>query len=166
MNDLIQSLPSPSAYSGNYSHMDGGIMDGWWRGVGDDYGDDLLQFPIPARCQNGVSGSESRFLVVAAQWNSVWEKHRTPSVFRSKTLCRRKEGSRQWTRRPHHPLAWPGLARATRWCGPLVSLLRLVFWLRESSGIIGVLWCFLGIFLKVGFLHKNKTLEQFCWKNH
>jgi hypothetical protein len=28
MNDLIQSLPSPSAYSGDYSHMDGGIMDG------------------------------------------------------------------------------------------------------------------------------------------
>jgi hypothetical protein len=42
MNDLIQSLPSPSAYSGDYSHMDGGIMDGWWRGVGDDDGDDLL----------------------------------------------------------------------------------------------------------------------------
>ena len=36
----------------NYSHMDGGIMDGWWRGVGDDDGDDLLQFPVSAGCQN------------------------------------------------------------------------------------------------------------------
>jgi hypothetical protein len=66
MNDLIQSLPSPSAYIGNYSHMDGGIMDGWWRGVGDDDGADILQIPVPAGCQNVVSGSESRFLVVAA----------------------------------------------------------------------------------------------------
>jgi hypothetical protein len=69
---------------------------------------------------------------------------------------------RRWTSRPHHPLARPGLARATRWCGPLVALLCLVFWLRESSGKIGVLRYFLRIFLKVGFLHKNETPEQFC----
>jgi hypothetical protein len=70
MNDLIQSLPSPLAYSGDYSHMDGGIMDGWWRGVSDDDGDNL-QFPIPAGCQNGVSGSELGFMVVTAQRNSL-----------------------------------------------------------------------------------------------
>jgi hypothetical protein len=29
-------------YSGNYSHMDGGVMDGWWRDVGDDGDEDLL----------------------------------------------------------------------------------------------------------------------------
>jgi hypothetical protein len=162
MNDLIQSLPSPSAYSGNYSHMDGGIRDGRWRDIGDDDGDDLLQIPIPTGCQNGVSGSESRFLVVAAQWNSIWEKHRTPDVFRSEAICRWKEGSRRWLRRRHHPLARPGLAHATRWCGPLVAPLRLVFWLRESSGKIGVLRYFPGFFLKVGFLHKNETPEQFC----
>jgi hypothetical protein len=162
MNDLIQSLQFPSAYSRNYSHIDGGIMDGWWRDVGDDDGDDLLQIPIPTGCQNGVSGFESRFLMMAAQQNSIWEKRRTPSVFRSETLCRRKEGSRRWTRRPHHPLARPGLARATRWCGPLVALLRLILWLRGSSGKIRVLLYFLGIFLKVGFLHKNETPEQFC----
>ena len=46
----IPTIPSPTA--GNYSHMDGGIMDGWWIGVGDDDGDDLLQFPVPAGCQN------------------------------------------------------------------------------------------------------------------
>jgi hypothetical protein len=115
-------------------------------------------------CQNKVFGSESRFLVVAAHRNSIWENVEPPSIFRSGTLCRRKEGSRQWLRRPHHPLAWPGMARTARWCGPLVALLRLVFWLRESSGKIGVWRYFLGIFLKVGFLYKNKTSEQFCWK--
>jgi hypothetical protein len=39
--------------------------------------------------------------------------------------------------------------------------LRLVFWLRESSGKIGALRYFSGFFLKVGFLHKNETPEQF-----
>jgi hypothetical protein len=41
---MISSNPyhPPSAYSGNYSHMDEGIMDGLWRGVSDDDGDDLL----------------------------------------------------------------------------------------------------------------------------
>jgi hypothetical protein len=74
------------------------------------------------------------------------------------------EGSRRWLGQPHHPLAWPGLARATRWCGALLARLRLVLWLRVSSGKIGTLRYFLGFFLKVGFLHKNKTPGQFCWK--
>jgi hypothetical protein len=40
--------------------------------------------------------------------------------------------------------------------------LRLSFWLHESSGKIEFLQYFPGFFLKVGFLHKNETLEQFC----
>jgi hypothetical protein len=40
--------------------MDVGVMDGLWRDVGDD-DEDLLQIPVPAGCQNGVSGSELRF---------------------------------------------------------------------------------------------------------
>jgi hypothetical protein len=87
-----------------------------------------------------------------------------PWFLGSGTLCRQKEGSRRWSRQPHHPLARPALARAARWWGPLMDRLRLVFWLHESSGKIGVLRYFLGIFLKVGFLHKNETSEQFCWK--
>ena len=55
-----QSHPIPtipfSLQRGNYSHMDGGSIAGRCRGVGDDDGDDLLQFPVPAECQNGVSG--------------------------------------------------------------------------------------------------------------
>jgi hypothetical protein len=94
---------------------------------------------------------------VVAQRNSMWEKHRTPNIFRSEGICRRKEGSRRWLGRPHHPLARPGLGRATLWCGALLAPLRLVFWLRGSSGKIGFLQDFRGFFLKVGFLHKDKT---------
>jgi hypothetical protein len=31
----------------------------------------FLQIPVPAGCQNGVSGSESQFLMIAAQRNSI-----------------------------------------------------------------------------------------------
>jgi hypothetical protein len=143
--------------------MDEGVMDGWWRDVGDDGDENLLQIPIPAGCQNGVSGSESRFLMVAAQQNSIWKKCQTPDSFRSKGICRRKEGSRRWLGWPHHPLVRPGLGRSTRWWAWL-PVLSLVFWLRGSSGKIGILQYFLGFFLKVRFLHKNKTPGQFYWK--
>jgi hypothetical protein len=156
----------PFAYSGNYSHMDRGVMDGWWRDVGDDGDKDLLQIPVPAGCQNGVSGSESWFLMVAAQRNSIWEKRQTPNSFRSGGICRRKGGSRRRLGWSHHPLAQPGLGRTPWWWAYLPAPLRLIFWLRGSSGKIGILQYFLGFFLKVGFLHKNKTLGQFCWKQH
>jgi hypothetical protein len=50
-----------------------GSHGGWWRDVGDDGDEDLLQIPVPAGCQNGFSNFESRFLMVAAQWKSIWE---------------------------------------------------------------------------------------------
>jgi hypothetical protein len=40
------------------------------------------------------------------------------------------------------PLARLGLARATRWCGALLAPLRIVLWLRGSSGKIGFLQYF------------------------
>jgi hypothetical protein len=83
-------------------------------------------------------------------------KRRTPDSFRSKAICRRKGGLRRWQGWPHHPLARPGLARATRWCGALLAPLCVVLWLRGSSGKIGFLQYFLEFFLKVGFLYKNK----------
>jgi hypothetical protein len=144
--------------------MDGGVMDGWWRDIGDDDDEDLLQIPVPAGCQNGVSGSELRFLMVAAQRKSIWEKRWTPDSFRLKGICRRKEGSRGRLGWPHHTLARLGLGRATKWCGGLLAPLRLVFWLHGSSGKIGFLQYIPGFFLKVGFLHKNKTPGHFCWK--
>jgi hypothetical protein len=108
MNDLIQSLPSPSTYNGNYSHMDGGIMDGWWRDVGDDDGDDLLQIPVLAGCQNGVSGSKSRFLVVAAQRNSILEKRQTPMFSGQRVYVGGRRGRGDgWG---GHTTPWHGLA--------------------------------------------------------
>jgi hypothetical protein len=139
MNDLIQSLPSPSPTAGITHTWMGGIMDGWWRDVGDDDDKDLLQILVPAGCQNGVSGSESRFLMAAAQRNSIWEKRQTPDSFRSGGICRQKEGSRRRLGWPHHTLARPGLGHATSWCGGLPAPLHLVFWLRGYSGKIGFL---------------------------
>jgi hypothetical protein len=54
-----------------------------------------------------------------------------------------------------------GLGRAPWLCGGLPAPLRLVFWLRGSSGEIGFLQYFPKFLLKVGFLHKNETPEQF-----
>ena len=68
-------------------------MDGWWRGGGDDDGDDLLRFPVPAGCQNGVLISVSEFLVAAAQRNSSANSDRTPLVFRSKGLNTSRRGA-------------------------------------------------------------------------
>jgi hypothetical protein len=156
MNDLIQSLPSPSPTSGiTYTWMwESWMVDGETSVM-------MMKISVPTGCQNGVSGSESRFLMVAAQRKSIWEKRRTPDSFRSKGICRRKEGSRRRLGWPHHTLARPGLGHATRWCGGLPAPLCLVFWLRGSSGKLGFLQYFLGFFRKVGFLHKNKTPGQF-----
>jgi hypothetical protein len=162
MNNLIQSLPSPHLQWGNYSHMDGGVMDGRWRDVGDDGDEDLLQIPLPAGCQNGVSSSESQFLMVAAQRKSFWEKRCLPDIFRSRGICRWKERSRKRPSRSHTRWARLGLGRAPCVCGGLVPPLRLVFWLRGSSGEIGFLPIFPEFLLKVRFLHKNETPEQFC----
>jgi hypothetical protein len=104
------------------------------------------------------------FRIAVLQWNSIWEKCRTLDSFRSKGICRRKGGSRRWQGRPHHPLARPGLARTTRWCGALLAPLCFILWLRGSSGKIGFLQYFPGFFLQVGFLHKNETPGKFCWK--
>jgi hypothetical protein len=136
MNNLIQSLPSPYLKQGNYSHMDGGVMDGRWRSVGDDVDEDLLQIPIPVGCQNGVSGSELRFLMAAAQRSLSGKKRRLPDIIESGGICRRKERSRGWPRCPHTRWARPGLSRAPCVCGALEPPLRLVFWLRGSSGEI------------------------------
>jgi hypothetical protein len=162
MNNLIQSLPSPHLQRGNYSHMDGGVMDGRWRSVGDDGDEDLLQIPVTAGCQNGVSGFESRFLMAAAQWKSIWEKCRLPNIIESGGICRRKERSRGWPRHPHTRRARPGLGCAPCACGALEPPLRLIFCLSGSSGEIGFLMIFPEFLLKVGFLHKNETPEQFC----
>jgi hypothetical protein len=137
-------------------------MDGRWSDVGDDGDEDLLQIPVPAGYQNGISGSESRFLMAAAKRKSIWEKRRLPDIIESGGICRRKERSRGWPRHPQTRWARPGLGHAPCVCGALEPPLHLVFWLYGSSGEIGFLMIFPEFLLKVGFLHKNETLEQFC----
>jgi hypothetical protein len=136
-------------------------MDGRCSDVGDDGDEDLLQIPVPTGCQNGVSSSKSRFLMVVAQQKSIWEKRCLPDIIKSGGICRRKERSRGRTRRPHTRWARPGLGHAPCVCGALEPPLRLVFWIRGSFGEIGFLMIFPEFLLKVGFLHK-KTPEQFC----
>ena len=61
--------------------MDGGNMAGRWRGVGDDDGDDLLQFPVPAGCQNGVSEPRNRVFDGGGATELFLEKRRTSLGF-------------------------------------------------------------------------------------
>src|SRR4051812_20904668 len=51
----------------------------------------LSKFPVPARCQNGVSGSESWFLVAAEERNSFW-KPIEPPLFLGQTATYRHGG--------------------------------------------------------------------------
>ena len=160
LHEWSHPIPTiPFAYRGNYSHMDGRVMDGWWRDVGDDGDEDLPQIPVPIGCQNRVSGSELRFLMVAAQRKSIWEKRRLPDIKSSGGICTREGRSRGDLGPPHAGVARPGLGRATTLWRLLEPLLPLVFWLRGSSGEIGFFMIFPEFLLEVGFLHKNETPE-------
>jgi hypothetical protein len=133
MNDLIQSLPSPHLQRGNYSHMDGGVMDGQWSDIGDGGNEDLLQIPVPVGCQNRVSGSESRFLMAAAQQKSIWENAVSPILSRQRVYVGQRGG-----RDDGWGLLTPGW-RGQGWAAPPVcegpsGLLSL--W---SSGSMGLL---------------------------
>src|SRR3954468_7449262 len=108
MIELIQSLPSPSLHRG--------ITHSWMRETSVVDGDALVmtmamilsKFPVPAGCQNGVSGSEFWFLVAAEQ-NSFWKTIDPPPRFlgRKATYMRRgrPRGCLGWL----HPL---GMGRA------------------------------------------------------
>jgi hypothetical protein len=163
MNDLIQSLPSPSTTMG--------ITHTWmWESRMVDRETSVMMMKIPSKSLSR-QGARTEFLVLnrGFWW---WQRSGTLSGNYAKpeiVSCHRvyvggRGGSRRWLGRPHHPLAWLGLARATRWCGALLAPLHLVLLLHGSSGKIGFLHYFLGFFLQVGFLHKNETPRQFCWK--
>src|SRR3954463_13379553 len=79
----------------------------------------LSKFPVLAGCQNGVSGSESRFLVMAAQRNSFWKNVDPPEILGQEATYRRRGRTRGCLRRPHPLQARPGLARAVGGVGPL-----------------------------------------------
>ena len=117
----------------------------------------LSKFPVPARCQNGVSGSESWFLVAAAEWNSFWKLLNPPQFLGRKQLIG-AEGGRG--------AAWGGHTPPDAGSGgpaPGVGLGPLGLLSVSPSGYVDLLVkniflaYFPGFFLIVDFMHKNKT---------
>src|SRR3954454_23938051 len=157
MSGLIQSLPSPSAYSGGITHTWLGkswmvdvealvMMMAMISSVSPSWQGDRTEFLVP----------RIGFLVVAAQRTCFAKSSVSPRDFTSRRSYRRKGRPRRCRRRPDATLARPGLAHARLVSGPLWGLLLPSFCLRGSSGKIGLLAYFLGFFPKVDFLHKNK----------
>jgi hypothetical protein len=162
MNDLIQSLPSPSPIAG-ITHT--------WMGESwmvDGEASVMIMAMISSKSPSR-QGARKEFLVPnrGFWWwrrsGTLSGKNTEPPIFSGQRVYVGGRGARGdgWG---GHTTPWRGLARATRWCGALLAPLRLVLWLHVSSGKIGFLQYFPGYFLKVGFLHKNKTPGQFCWK--
>src|SRR3954453_23659934 len=163
MSGLIQSLPPPSAYSG-------GITLTW---LGESWMVDVDALVMMMAMMSSVSpswqGARTEFLVpgigflvVVAQRTCFAKSSEPPHDFTSRRSYRRKWRPARCRRRPYASPARPGLARAGVVSGQLRALLLPSFWLRGSSRKIRLLAYFLGFFLKVDFLHKNKTLGQFC----
>src|SRR4051812_25035241 len=99
MIELIQSLPSPTLQRGithswmrETSMVDGGALVMTMAMI-------LSRFPIPVGCQNGVSGSESWFLVAAAERNSFCKTIDPPRFLGRKATYRHR-----W--RPRGCLGW------------------------------------------------------------
>src|SRR3954465_6959795 len=105
MIELIQSLPSPS--------LQWGITHSWMRETSVVDGDALVmtmamilsKFSVLAGCQNGVSGSESWFLVAAAERTSFWKTIDPPEFLGQKATYRRGG-------RPRSCLGWPNPLQA------------------------------------------------------
>ena len=90
-------------------------------------------------------GARMEFLVL---FRGIWwwrgsgtpsGKSRPPEFLGQKASYRRRGRPRGCLGRPDHPLVRLGLARMAKWCGWAPAPLRLIFWLRESSGEIGFL---------------------------
>jgi hypothetical protein len=161
MNDLIQSIPSPSP-TARITHT---WMGESWMINGET---SVMMMMISSKSPSR-QGARTEFLVpnCGFWWwrcsGTLSGKNAEPPIFSGQRVY--VGGRRGWgDGYGGHTTPWRGLARTTRWCGVLLAPLRLVLWLHLSSGKIGILQYFLGFFLKVGFLHKNKTPGQFCWK--
>src|SRR4051812_2032191 len=85
----------------------------------------LSKSPVPAGCQNGVSGSESRFLVEAARRNTFYKNVETPQFLGQEASYRRRGRPRGCLGWPHPLQARPGLDRAAGVCGAPRAPLRL-----------------------------------------
>jgi hypothetical protein len=159
MNDLIQSLPSPSPTAGiTYTWMgESGMVDGETSV--------MMLMKISSKTPSR-QGARTEFLVPnrCFWWwrcsGSLSGKNAEPLLLSGQRVY---VGGRRGRGNGPGGLT-TGLGRAPWLCGGLPAPLCLVFWLRGSSGEIEFLQYFPEFLLKVGFPHKNKTPEQFCWK--
>jgi hypothetical protein len=88
--------------------MDGGNMADQWRGVDGDDGDDLLQFPVPAECQNidfwpprrsfAMWRRSGGFLATSTSWSRFLD--RTPQVVQRRASEASRGGHTLGPRRP------------------------------------------------------------------
>jgi hypothetical protein len=82
--------------------------------------------PLSGRVLGRASGpSRSRDDDAGGLQYVSWKSVRLLRVFPTKGIYRRKGDVRGWTRRPHHQVAWPGVACATLMYGRLLVRLRL-----------------------------------------
>src|SRR4051812_15980260 len=124
MSSLIQSLPSPSAYSGGITHT--------W--LGDSWMFDVEALVMMMAMISSISPSRQGarmeflvpgigFLVVAAQRTCFAKSSEPPRDFTSRRSYRRKGRPRRCRRWPDATQVRPGLDRAGVVSGPLRGLL-------------------------------------------
>jgi hypothetical protein len=97
----------------------------WW------WSRPLVMIPLSGRVPGRASGpSRSRVDDGGGLQYVSWKDFSGHRVFMMKGIYRRKGDVRGWPRGPHLALAWPGVGRATLWCGCLLAPLCLSFGLR------------------------------------
>src|SRR4051812_24933183 len=137
MSGLIQSLSSPSAYSGGITHT--WLEESWMV----DVEALVMMMAMISSVSPSRQGARTEFLVPGIGFLVV-AVQRTCFAKRSEPLCdftshrsyRRKGRPRRCRRRPDVTQARPGLGHAAVVSGPLRGLLIPTFWLRGSSGKI------------------------------
>ena len=98
MNNLIQSLPSPSAYSGGITHR---WMGETWIVDGEASVMMMAMISSNSPSRQGARTPEIGFSMAAELRNSFWKNFEPPSVFRSEGLSSRKGSPRRCPRWPH-----------------------------------------------------------------
>ena len=104
MSDLIQSLPSPPAYTGGITHT---WMGEYWMVDGEA---SMMMMAMITSNSPSRQGARTEFLVaelgflsLAAKRNSLWKTLNPLMFFRSQEICSPKVRSRGARRRPHQP---------------------------------------------------------------
>ena len=108
MNNLIQSLPSPSAYSEGFTHT---WMGEAWTVDGEA---SVAMMAIISSNSPSRQGARTEFLIpkvefsaAAEFWMSSGRLFEPPCVFRSRALSSPEESVGGWPRRRHHRAARP-----------------------------------------------------------